>query len=94
MDDRGTVSLLAAATIAFSGNLLPLPLFPDWMHAFLFVQPFASLIDIPFRLYLGQLSGEAALAGLAVQAFWAAALMLVGRALTEGVMRRLQVQGG
>jgi ABC-2 type transport system permease protein len=77
-----------------SGNILPLPLYPDWMHAFLFVQPFAGVYDIPFRIYFGQLTGPMAWAGLGLQAFWTAVLVLLGRQWTEGVMRQLQVQGG
>jgi ABC-2 type transport system permease protein len=94
LDNRGVVSLTTAASILFSGNLLPLPLYPDWMHTFLFLQPFAGLMDIPFRIYVGQLQGEAVLAGLAVQAMWILALVAIGRVSIGSVMQRLQVQGG
>jgi ABC-2 type transport system permease protein len=94
LDNRGVVSLATAASILFSGNLLPLPLYPDWMHTFLFLQPFAGLMDIPFRIYVGQLQGESVLAGLAVQAMWVVALVAIGRVSIGEVMQRLQVQGG
>ncbi len=94
LDNKGLTSLAGAASMLFSGNILPLPLFPDWMQTFLFLQPFAGLLDIPCRIYFGDLTGAAAFAGLGVQAFWILALVGLGRLLTGGVMARLQVQGG
>ena len=64
------------------------------MHGFLFLQPFAGLADIPFRTYVGQLSTAGALAGIAVQAFWVAALVLLGRTQLNAAMDRLRIQGG
>ena len=52
------------------------------------------MMDIPLRLYVGQLSGTGALAGLGLQAFWTVALILLGRWAMDRVMRRLEVQGG
>ena len=94
LNDRGVNSLVAPFTIVLSGNLIPLPLFPDWMHFVLFVQPFAGLIDIPFRIYSGNLHGVMALAGIGLQIFWTTILVLVGRLWMERVMRRLEMQGG
>lgn len=94
MDERGINTLVAALIIAFSGNLLPLALYPDWMQTFLFIQPFASFLDIPFRIYFGGLTGWSAAAGLALQAFWTVAMVVVGRAWMVRVMAKLQMQGG
>lgn len=94
LDNRGLASMATAAGILLSGNLLPLPLYPDWARMALFLQPFAGLMDIPFRIYVGQLQGSWALAGLAVQAGWIVILIAVGRLSIGGVLRRLQVQGG
>ena len=94
LTSRGANSLAPAIVNLFSGLIVPLPLFPAWMHGLLFVQPFAGLSDIPFRLYVGQLSGDAAGAGIAVQAFWVIALVLFGRGQLDRAMNRLRVQGG
>ncbi|MDP3854362.1 ABC-2 family transporter protein [Phenylobacterium sp.] len=94
MDERGINTLVAALIIAFSGNLLPLALYPDWMQTFLFIQPFASFLDIPFRIYFGGLTGWSAAAGLALQAFWTVVMVVVGRAWMVRVMAKLQMQGG
>lgn len=94
LNDRGINSLASPFTIVLSGSLLPLPLYPGCMHAFLFIQPFAGLVDIPFRIYAGNLHGEMAWAGIGLQVLWTAVFVVVGRAWMERVMRRLQVQGG
>lgn len=94
LDERGVNALTGSVIIVFSGNLLPLPLFPDWMQGFLFVQPFAGMLDIPVRIYSGALTGEQALAGLALQAGWTVAFIVLGRLAMHRVMGRLQMQGG
>lgn len=94
LNDRGVNSLLSPLVIVFSGNLIPLTIFPDWMHVALFVQPFAGLVDIPFRIYTGNLTGGAAWAGIALQALWTIVIVALGRAWMARVMRRLAMQGG
>jgi ABC-2 type transport system permease protein len=94
LNARGINALINAPVVVFSGNLLPLSLFPDWMQTALLLQPFAGLLDIPLRIYFGQLEGVAALGGLALQAFWLAALVLLGRWLMSRVVRTLEMQGG
>ena len=94
LTDRGPNVLFNALTIVFSGNLLPLALYPDWARTALLVQPFAGMLDIPLRLYVGELSGAGAWAGIGLQAFWTFVLVILGRRSLARVMRRLEVQGG
>ena len=94
LDDRGVAALSTSVIIVFSGSLLPLALYPDWMQAVLFVQPFASLLDIPFRIYFGGLTGSSAAAGLALQLFWTVVFVVIGRLWMTRAMTRLQMQGG
>ena len=94
LTDRGVNNLVAPVAILLTGNLIPLPLFPDWARTALFVQPFAGVVDIPFRIYFGQLAGPMAWAGIGLQVFWILALVGLGRLWMGGVMGRLQVQGG
>lgn len=94
LDERGVNALTSSLIIVFSGNLLPLPLFPDWMQGFLFVQPFAGMLDIPVRIYSGDLTGSWALAGLGLQAGWTLAFVALGRLWMRQAMGRLQMQGG
>lgn len=94
LNSSGINTLAPAFVILLSGNLLPLGFFPDWMQALLIAQPFAGLLDIPIRIYLGTLSGTAAWIGLALQLFWILVFVSFGRAWLRRVMMQLEVQGG
>jgi ABC-2 type transport system permease protein len=94
LSPKGANAIAPALSNILSGGIAPLLLFPAWMHGALFVQPFAGLVDIPFRIYLGQLTGPGAAAGIALQIGWTGVLALGGRAFLRRTLGRLQVQGG
>jgi len=92
--DRGVVALVPSIVLVFSGNLLPLSLFPDSLAALLLLQPFAGLLDIPLRLYTGQVSGAPAVAVLGLQLAWLVLLVALGRRAVARALERLEVHGG
>ncbi|HEY2255594.1 MAG TPA: ABC transporter permease, partial [Variovorax sp.] len=94
LNERGINALAVPVVVVLSGNLLPLTLMPDAWQTALLLQPLAGLIDIPMRLYAAQFTGWQALGALALQAFWAVALVALGRFAMGRTMRRLDVQGG
>ena len=85
LNARGVNACCSPFTVVLSGSLIPLTLYPDWMHRALFVQPFAGVVDIPFRMYSGNLAGAAAWAGLGLQLFWTVVLIVGGRVALERV---------
>jgi ABC-2 type transport system permease protein len=94
LSDRGVTVLVSPLVIVLSGSLVPLPLFPDWLQPILRNQPFAGLMDTPFRIYTGNLAAGGAVFALARQAIWVVVLVLLGRVVMARVMSRLQTQGG
>jgi ABC-2 type transport system permease protein len=94
MNERGPNTLAAPIVNLFSGMVVPLAFFPDAVRPWLRAQPFAGLVDIPFSIYFGGLSGLSALGAISLQFGWAIALIVVGRAWLNAALRRLQVQGG
>jgi viologen exporter family transport system permease protein len=94
MSPLGINSVTASLSLILSGMVIPLPLFPRWTHLVLFVQPFAGLVDLPYRIYFGNLQGLSALAAIGLQLFWTLVLVAVGRHCMSAVMRRVQMQGG
>jgi ABC-2 type transport system permease protein len=94
LTDRGPNTLVAPIVNMFSGAVVPLAFFPDAVRPWLRAQPLAGLVDIPFSIYFGGLSGWGAAGAIALQFGWTAALILLGHAWLGRVMRRLVVQGG
>jgi len=94
LSERGVNTFVAPFAIVFSGNLIPLPLLPEWLQPAMRYQPFAGLLDFPLRIYSGHLAGSDSYGALARQAVWMIIFVVVGRVLATRVMARLQTQGG
>jgi len=77
-----------------SGAYLPLPLWPDFLQRALMIQPFAGLMDIPFRLYVGSIPPGDAFGAIGLQLLWTAIIVIVGKALLHRRLNHLVVQGG
>ncbi len=93
-DDRAVNALFTPLVILLSGNEIPLLLLPDWAQGFLFAQPLASVLDLPLRIYLGELRSLELGRALALQVFWIVTLIALGRRALQRAALRLEVQGG
>ena len=78
----------------FSGQIVPLWLFPDLLRKVSEALPFQAIYYIPMSIYIKTLSGRDALQALGVQAFWVVVLVLFSRWAWGKVHTRLTVQGG
>lgn len=79
---------------SFSGIVLPVQFFSEWMQPLINFLPFRGIIDTPSRLYMGQLSGEQALLAIGHQLAWIVVLAAAGKLILAGSTRRIVVQGG
>ena len=70
LNDRGPNTLASPIVALFSGLIIPLAFFPDAARPWLRANPFAGLIDIPFSIYFGGLSGSSAAGAIALQFGW------------------------
>ena len=94
LDPRGMQGVLNLLMITFSGNLLPLTLFPDSWQKVITALPYAQLLDAPIRLYTGEYAVSAAPGILLLQACWTFALIAVGMMMWDANRKHLIVQGG
>jgi ABC-2 type transport system permease protein len=78
----------------FSGALIPLVFFPDWLRAIAAVLPFQAMISTPALTYLGKMDGPTTAVMLAVQAGWALALLALGRLVWRRAQRVVTINGG
>lgn len=90
----GPAYMLMLLSGVLSGTYLPLRLWPDSLQPFLRLQPFGGFADLPAQLYTGSLAPGAAWPGLALQLFWSAIFILMGRAIMNKRLHHLIIQGG
>ncbi|HEY7091246.1 MAG TPA: ABC-2 family transporter protein [Tepidisphaeraceae bacterium] len=90
----GVAIVVPAMVSFFSGMIVPLPLFPDWIHAVIRWLPFAGLVDLPYRIYTASIPISDLPWVLLQQMSWTIALVILGRWLLALGMRRVVVQGG
>lgn len=90
----GVPMLIATCATMFGGLVIPLPLFPDWAHPILDALPFAAMLDLPARVFTGNIAAADAIWVIARQLAWTLALVALGRALLGRGLHRLVVQGG
>jgi ABC-2 type transport system permease protein len=77
----------------FSGALIPLVFFPDWLRAIAAVLPFQGMISTPALTYLGKMDGPTTALMIGVQAVWAIGLILLGRLVWRGAVRAVTING-
>lgn len=91
---EGMSLIMPAFVTFFSGNIVPLPLFPQWAQQLFRFLPFHGLADTPYRIYGGNIPvGEASWV-LLQQALWAIALVALGYHLMKRGLKRVVIQGG
>ncbi len=94
MNPLGIRIIASSATDFFTGALIPLPFFPDWLRKIVELTPFASMQNLPLRIYCGDIFGAELWHGVGLQIFWLVALVALGRMWMNAALRRVIVQGG
>jgi ABC-type uncharacterized transport system permease subunit len=77
-----------------TGALIPLWFMPDALRAVVQLLPFQAIAYIPVSIYVGEPATGGLLTALALQLFWAAALVFVIRWVWSRAFRHTVVQGG
>ena len=86
--------LITSVIEFFAGGIIPLPFFPDGLRAFMELLPFASMQNVPLRIYSGSMNAPEMQRAIFLQVFWLIVLVLLGKALCARAMRRVTLQGG
>ena len=94
LDPRGITNIISMFSLFFSGNILPLTLFPDAWQGWLQALPFAQSLDAPIRLFTGQTALSDFPAMLLRQIIWILLLAGGGSLLWRHNLKRLVIQGG
>jgi ABC-2 type transport system permease protein len=91
LDSRGLNSISILVINFFSGFLVPLSFFPPELRAVADLLPFRAMVMLPIEILLDQRDSASA---LAIQLFWAVALVLLAQAVLAVAVRKLVIQGG
>lgn len=94
LSPTGIRAIASLAAEFLSGMYIPLPFFPEPVREIAELLPFAAMQNMPLRIYSGNIAGLDALRGVALQLFWLAALLLLGRLTLSRALKKVVVQGG
>ncbi len=94
LDYRGPLVVGMIVINVFSGFVVPLRFFPEWIRAALLLNPFAFVIQFPVDIFLEKYTAAEAFGMLAVQLGWAIVLLGAARAMLARGVNRLVIQGG
>ena len=93
-DPNGIMVLSVAAADLLGGAIVPLPFLPDGFRRFAELTPFASMQNVPLRIFNGDITLPEIPGVMGLQAFWAVALILAGCLLTKNGLRRAVILRG
>lgn len=91
---QGLRILFNSSVEFFSGALIPLPFFPEKIRSVMELLPFASMQNVPLRIYSGSMSHSEIEKAIVLQIFWLIVITLVGKILCKTAEKRVTVQGG
>lgn len=94
LDEKGPIAFLVVAGEIFSGGVVPIVFFPLFLQKIAHLLPFKYLIDVPFRIYTGNLSLSNAYPELIGGLIWVIAMIALGYAISSAATKRAAIQGG
>jgi viologen exporter family transport system permease protein len=94
LDYRGALRISVALAAFFSGFIIPVRFFPDWLQTLAYATPFPSMLQLPVDVFVGASTGTELVGTLAMQAGWAIALVAACQVVFSRGTRKLVVQGG
>ena len=94
LDTSGISGMSGSVIMLFSGMLVPIALWPEWLAHIAEWLPFAGLIDVPFSIYLGKITGIGIWEAIGKQLVWSLFFIGFGRFLLNRGFSRLVIQGG
>ena len=93
-DAKGIGRFAFVIVMFFSGFLMPLRFFPEWVQALAYLTPFPHMLNTVVEIYLGVVTGSALAEALLAQALWAVGLVALCQLVLARATRRLVILGG
>ncbi|GGF68463.1 daunorubicin ABC transporter permease [Paenibacillus albidus] len=93
-NNEGVMRMKRVIVDLFSGLIVPITLFPDWLSSILKVLPFQAITYLPGSVFTGRVQGVGIWNVLGIQVFWFLLLLIPIVWLYHASRQRLFVQGG
>lgn len=94
LNEKGIVEFLINISGILSGLVVPVPFFPKFLQIISSLLPFQYISDLPFRIYVGNVSITNSIIGILIQGFWIIIMISIGNLLLNKCLKRVVVQGG
>lgn len=90
----GVFGIVTSIASLLAGSIIPIPLMPEAFVKVLNFFPFRYVSDLPFRIYIGNISTSEGLVQIAIQIVWITTLIFLGKVAMHKVQKKIVVQGG
>ena len=91
---KGLFNVYSVIAEFFAGSVVPIPFMPEWLQKICYILPFRLSIDLPFRIYTGNISINDGIISMIVQIVWLTIIVLAGNFLINNAAKKLVIQGG
>lgn len=91
---KGTLTICNSVCGVLGGMYVPLVFMPQGLQNVLNYLPFRFIIDLPSRIYIGNISPVEALKLIAIAFVWLLILILIGKLLISKAGKNAIIQGG
>ncbi len=91
---RGILRFIFVLSWFFSGFLMPLRFFPEWVIRISHLLPFPHMFNTVIEIYLGVLNGSELIQAILYQFTWALGLIILGQIVLKMGVKRLVILGG
>ena len=90
----GMAQIMSSIVRLLSGGLIPLVFFPKVVQSIIGFFPFSSLVYTPTMIYLGKLTGEELVRGVALQVLWVVIMAIIAKLIWKALVKNLTILGG
>ena len=91
---KGIQAIVNTITGVLGGMYIPLPLMPQALQNIISYLPFRFIADLPYRIYIGNMSINNALMFIGIGLLWLVGLVVVGKLLISKALKKTVIQGG
>lgn len=94
LSPKGATTIVHTITALLGGMCIPIPLMPQAVQNVLMWLPFRYISDLPFRIYIGNITTSQALVQIGISLAWLVILIIAGKLLIKKSLKNTVIQGG